>query len=105
MFIIYGVEKYSGETKPDHWLNDYLTAIEMANGDIANALRHIPLCLTGHVRSWLNGLPPNSIHNWADFEHVFLNNFEGTYHCPGSGAYVHNIIQEDKESVYDYIVK
>ena len=60
-FIMRGVEKYSGNTKPDHWLNDYLTAIEMANGDISNALRQIPLCLPGHARSWLSGLPRNSI--------------------------------------------
>ena len=104
-FVVRGIEKYSGDTKPDHWLNDYLTAVEMANGDIGNALRHIPLCLTGHARSWLSGLPPNSIHNWADFEHVFLNNFEGTYHRPGSGADLHNIIQEDKESVRDYVAR
>lgn len=61
--VVHGVEKYSGDTKSDHWLNDYLTMVEMANRDIGNALRHIPLCLTGHVHSWLSGLPPNSIHN------------------------------------------
>lgn len=75
----------------------------MANGDMGNAQWHMPLCLIGHARSWLNSLPPNSVHNWADFEHVFLNNFKGTYHHPGSGADLHNIIQEDKESVCDYV--
>lgn len=91
-FIVRDVEKYSGDAKANQWLNDYLTLIEMANGDIGNALRHIPLCLTGSVRSWLSGLPPNSIHTWADFEHEFLNNFKGTYQRPGSGYDFHNII-------------
>lgn len=55
-FIVRGVEKYSGDSKPDHWLNDYLMAVEMVNGDIGNALHYVPLCLTGSARSWLNGL-------------------------------------------------
>lgn len=104
-FIVWGVKKYSSDTKPDHWLNDYLTAIEMANGDIGNALRHVPLCLTGSTHSWLNGLPPNSIHTWADFEREFLNNFEGTYQCPGSGYDLHNIIQGDNEPVCDFVAR
>ena len=104
-FIVLGVGKYPGDTKPDHWLNDYLTAIKMANGDIDNALRHIPLCLTGHARSWLSGLPPNSIHTWANFEHAFLNNFEGTYQHLGSGADLHSIIQGDNESVRDFVAR
>lgn len=78
-FVIRGIEKYSGDTKPDLWLSDYLTAIEMVRGDIGNALRHVPICLSGSARSWLDELPTNSIHTWVDFEHQFLNNFEGTY--------------------------
>lgn len=104
-FVARGVEKYSGDMKPDHWLNDYLTAVEMANGDIGNDLRHIPLCLIGHAHSWLSGLPPNSIHDWADFEYAFLNNFEGMYQRPGSGADLHSVIQEDKESVCGYVAR
>lgn len=77
----------------------------MANRDIGNALRHIPLCLTGHARSWLRGFPHNSIHNRADFEHAFLNNFEGTYQRPGSGADLHNIIQGDNESVRVFMAR
>ena len=51
----------------------------------------------------MSGLPPNSIHTWADFEHAFLNNFEGTYQRPGSGADLHSIIQGDNESVHDFV--
>ena len=65
----------------------------MANGDIDNALPHIPLCLTGSPRSWLNGLPPNSIHTSEDFKHEFPNNFEGTYQCPDSGYDLNSVIQ------------
>lgn len=54
----------------------------MANGDIGNALHYVPLCLTGSARAWLNGLQPNSIYSWADFEMAFINNFKGTYQRP-----------------------
>lgn len=60
--IVRGIEKYSSDTKPDHWLRDYLTAIEMTHDNISNVVRHMPLCLTGSACSWFNGLPPNSIH-------------------------------------------
>lgn len=46
---------------------------------MGNALRYAPLCLTGSVRTWLNGLFPNTIHDWVDFEEAFINNFKGTY--------------------------
>ena len=61
--------------------------------------------LTGHARSWLSGLPPNSIHTWTEFEHAFLNNFEGTYQCSGSGANLHSIIHGDNESVHDFVAR
>lgn len=38
-----------------------------------------------------------------DFEHEFLNNFEGTYQRLGSGADLHYIVQEDRELVHGYV--
>lgn len=43
----FGVKNYSGNTKPNLWLSDYLTSVEMTHGDIGNTLRHVPLCLSG----------------------------------------------------------
>lgn len=100
-----GVDKYSGDSKPDHWLNDYLTAVDMAGGDIGNALRYVPLCLTWSARTLLNGIPPSTIREWADFEQAFINNVEGTYQCPGSTYDLHNCIRGDKESVRNFIAR
>lgn len=74
-----GIEKCSGDSKPDHWLNDYLTAAEMANGEMGNTLLYVPLCLTSSAHTWHNDVKPNSIHSLADFEAKFINNFEGTH--------------------------
>lgn len=97
-FIIRGIQKYFDDSKPDHWLSDYLMEVDKANGNIGNALRYVPLCLTCSARTWLNGLPLNSIHTWSAFKTAFLNNFEGTYQCPGSAYDVHNCIQGDNET-------
>lgn len=102
-FIVRGLDKYSGDLKLDHWLNDYLTAVDMAGGNIGNAIRYVPLCLTELAHTWLNGLPPGSIHTWTDFKAAFINNFEGTYLRPGSAYDLHNCIQGDKESVRGFI--
>lgn len=75
----------------------------MENSDIGNDLRYVPLCLTGSVCLWLNRIQPNSIHTVADFEIVFINNFEGTYQRPGRGYDLHNFIQGDNEPVRDFI--
>lgn len=57
-FIACGVDKYSGDLKPDHCLSDYLTVVDMAGGDMGNVIRYVPLCLTESTRRWLNGLLP-----------------------------------------------
>lgn len=104
-FIVRGVEKYSGDMKPNLWLNDYLTFVELAQGDQGNTLCHVTSCLSGLTRSWLDGIPPNSIHNWVDFEHEFLNSFEGTYQRPGSLVDLYNIMQGTQEPLCDFIAR
>lgn len=44
----------------------------------------IPICIGEHVRSRLEFLPCNNIHNWADLQQVFEGNFQDTYVCPGN---------------------
>lgn len=83
-FIMHSMDKYSGDAKPDHWLSDYLTDVDMAEGGMGNALWYVPLCLTESARTWLNGLPPHTIYYWMDFEEALLHNFEWTYQCLGS---------------------
>jgi hypothetical protein len=49
--------KYTGVVKPEDWLSDYVTAIDIAGGNKRTAVRYAPLMLTGSARTWLNSLP------------------------------------------------
>ena len=75
--------KYSGDTKPEDWLVDYTTAVNIAGGNKQVAVRYVPLMLTGSARTWLNCLPAHSINAWLDFQEAFICNFSITYKRPG----------------------
>ena len=53
--------RYDGNTKPEDWINDYLTAVFVAGGDRNWAARYVPQMLEGTARIWLNNLAPGSI--------------------------------------------
>jgi hypothetical protein len=76
---------YSGETDPGLWLNDYCLACQLggANDDMV-IIRNYPLHLADSARTWLEHLPANQIHDWADLVKIFVENFQGTYMHPGN---------------------
>lgn len=96
-FNVGNIEKYNGDTKPDHWLAGYLTAIALAGGDDLHALRCIPLQLCGSARAWLNSIPANTVYEWPDFQDVLLTNFQGTYQRPASQYALGSCVQRDGE--------
>jgi hypothetical protein len=49
--------KYTGVVKPEDWLSDYVTAVDIAGGNKRTAVRYAPLMLTGSARTWLSSLP------------------------------------------------
>jgi hypothetical protein len=74
--------KYTGAVKPEDWLSDYVTAVDIAGGNKRTAVRYAPLMLTGSARTWLNSLPALQINSWHDFQEAFIKNFTGTYKRP-----------------------
>jgi hypothetical protein len=79
------IVKYTGETNPHVWLNDYCLAYQLGGSTtneviICNLLLH----LADLARMWLEHLPPSQIHNWDDLVHTFVGNFQGTYVHPGN---------------------
>ena len=46
-------------------------------------IQYLPLYLVESARAWLEHLPTDSIHSWADFMRIFVGNFLGMYVCPG----------------------
>jgi hypothetical protein len=48
--------KYTRAVKPEDWLSDYGTAVDIAGDNKWVAVRYAPLMLTGSARTWLNSL-------------------------------------------------
>jgi hypothetical protein len=86
MFVLpRDMPKYTGTVKPEDWLSDYVTAVDIAGGNKRTAVRYAPLMLTGSTQTWLNSLPTLQINSWHDFQEAFIKNFMGTYKrlpCP-----------------------
>jgi hypothetical protein len=59
--------KYTGVVKPEDWLSEYVTTVDIAGGNKRTVVRYVPLMLTGPARTWLNSLPALQINSWHDF--------------------------------------
>jgi hypothetical protein len=70
------IDKYTGETNPRVWLNDYRLACQLGGATTDEVIIHnLPLRLTDSARTWLEHLPPSQIHNWDDLVRTFVGNF------------------------------
>ena len=61
-----GVNKFTGESKPDTWLEDYRVAVQIGGGNDGVAMKHLPLMLEGSARAWLTQLASNNIYIWEE---------------------------------------
>jgi hypothetical protein len=74
------IDKYTGETDPYVWLNDYHLACQLGGATTDEVIiRNLPLHPADSTRTWLEHLPASQIHNWDDLVHTFVGNFQGTY--------------------------
>ena len=96
--------KYSGETDPGLWLNDYRLVCQLGGvTDDAVIIRNLPLHLTDSARTWLEYLPANQIHDWSDLVKTFVGNFQGTYVRSGKSWNLQGCRQQPDEPLRDYI--
>jgi hypothetical protein len=100
-----GARTYNGSTKPENWLEDYSTAVNIAGGNLRWAVRYVPQMLEGPARIWLNNLPARSINGWVDFEEQFVSNFTSTYKRPNRPQQLANCRQGDYETDRDYLTR
>src|SRR3954471_10462839 len=98
-----GVSKFTGESKPDTWLEDYRVAVQIGGGNDEVAMKHLPLMLEGSARAWLNQLAPSSIYPWEDLARVFVRTFEGTCKRPVGLTELQSCVQKSSETLRDYI--
>jgi hypothetical protein len=53
-------DKYTGETDPRVWLNDYRLACQLGDATTDEVIiRNLPLHLEDSARTWLEHLPPS----------------------------------------------
>jgi hypothetical protein len=58
------IDKYTGETDPRVWLNDYRLACQLGGATTDEVIiRNLPLHLADSARMWLEHLPASQIHN------------------------------------------
>jgi hypothetical protein len=97
--------KYTGAVKPEDWLSDYVTAVDIAGGNKRIAVHYAPLMLTGYARTWLNSLPALQINSWHDFQEAFIKNFTGTYKRPSCPRQLALCKQGPDEPDRDYLMR
>jgi hypothetical protein len=70
------IDKYTGETDPRVWLNDYRLACQLGGATTDEVIiRNLPLHLADSTRMWLEHLPASHIHDWDDLDRSFVGNF------------------------------
>ena len=61
---------------PDIWLVDFRHTYRARGVDDDHfIIEYLPIYVGEHVQAWLEFLPPDSIHDWADLKRVFIENF------------------------------
>ena len=98
------ISKYSAETNPGLWLEDYWLACQADGADNDDfIIRNLLLFLADSARTWLEHLPSNRIQNWTDLKEIFLGNFQGTYKRPRNPWDLKNCRQKAGETLRGYI--
>jgi hypothetical protein len=97
-------DKYTGETNPRVWLNNYRLACQLGGATTdAVIILNLPLHLADSARTWLEHLPPSQIHSWDDSVRTFVGKFQGTYVRPGNSWDLRACTQKPGESLRDFI--
>jgi hypothetical protein len=98
------IDKYTGETDPRVWLNDYHLTCQLDGATTDEVIiRNLPLHLADSAQTWLKHLPPSQIHNWDDLVRTFVGNFQGTYVRPGNSWDLQVCTQKPDKLLWDFI--
>ena len=65
--------------------------------------KYFTMMLDGTARTWLKGLPPNSISSWAELKALFIQNFKDTCKQPMSIVDLATCKQEEGESTTHWV--
>ena len=78
------VPSYTTNLPPEAWIESYEMAMELLEVSDAACAKYFTMMLDGMARTWLKGLPANSIRSWAELKAWFIQNFKDTCKEPMS---------------------
>ena len=97
------VPNYTAYLQPGAWIENYEMAMELLEVSDAAMAKYFTIMLDGTARTWLKGLPPNSIGSWAELKARFIQNFKDTCKQPMSIVDLTNCKQEEGESTTHWV--
>ena len=97
------VPNYTADLQPGEWIESYEMAMELLEVSDAAMAKYFTMMLDGTARTWLKGLPPNSIGSWAELKAQFIQNFKDTCKQPMSIVDLTNCKQEEGESTTHWV--
>ena len=66
------VPNYTADLQPEAWIESYEMAMELLEVSDTAMAKYFTMMLDGTTRTWLKGLPPNSIGSWAELKAWFI---------------------------------
>ena len=78
-------------------------AMKMLDVSEATFAKYFTMMLEGTARTWLMGLPANSIGSWAELKARFIQNFKDTCKQPMSIVDLVSCVQAEGESTTSWV--
>ena len=97
------VPNYTADLQSGAWIESYEMAMELLEVSDAAMAKYFTMMLDGTARSWLKGLPPNSIGSWEELKARFIQNFKDTCKQPMSIVGLASCVQEEGESTTHWV--
>ena len=97
------VPNYIADLPYEAWIESYEMAMELLEVSDAACAKYFTMMLDGTARTWLKGLPANSIGSWDEPKAQFIQNFKDTCKQPMSIVDLSACAQEEGESMTHWV--
>ena len=94
---------YIANQPPEAWVESYEMAMEILDVSEAVYAKYFTMMLEGTARTWLKGLPANSIGSWEELKAWFIQNFKDTCKQPMSIMDLVSCVQAEGESTTSWV--
>ena len=94
---------YIADQPQEAWIESYEMAMEMLDVNDVACAKYFTMMLDGPARTWLKGLPANSIRSWAELKTRFIQKFKDTCKQPMSILDLDSCVQGEGESTTNWV--